>query len=192
MNAAIALPGFADPVLDAQSAFRAVLAAMARPGSLHVAGASLTAPAPLDPATAAVLLTLVDGETGLWLADAADPARDWLAFHCGASFVPPAQACFALAVSCPDLTTLPAGSDEGPEESCTLVLQVSALGRGTRYRLSGPGLRAPVRFLANGLPDDFVARWAANHALFPRGIDIILCAGTTLAALPRSVRIEEG
>ena len=28
--------------------------------------------------------------------------------------------------------------------------------------------------------------------LFPRGIDLILCAGDTLAALPRSVTVREG
>jgi len=44
---------------------------------------------------------------------------------------------------------------------------------------------------SNGLPADFAAVWQRNHALYPRGVDIILCAGTTLTALPRSVSIEE-
>ena len=191
MTLDISLPGFADPVLGAQASFRAVLDAMARPGSLHAAGAGITAPAPLDPATAAVLLTLVDGEIGLSLSADAAPARDWLAFHCGVAFVAPAQAAFALALACPDFSTLSAGTDEAPEASCTLILQLPALGRGTRYRLSGPGLRVPTDFQAGGLPEDFVARWAANHALFPRGIDLILCAGTLLTSLPRSVRVAE-
>ena len=84
MSTTIALPGFADPVGEAQATFRAVLDAMARPGRLHRVGERLTAPAPLDPATAAVLLTLVDHETPLWLDAAAAAARDWMAFHCGA------------------------------------------------------------------------------------------------------------
>ena len=84
MSSSIALPGFADPVGEAQATFRAVLDAMSRPGRLHHVGEHLTAPAPLDSATAAVLLTLIDNETPLWLDGAATAARDWLAFHCGA------------------------------------------------------------------------------------------------------------
>lgn len=192
MSMSVALPGFADPVQEAQSTFRAVLDAMARPGTLHQAGVHLTPPPPLDPATAAVLLTLVDNETPLWLDAAAAMARDWLAFHCGAVVVAElSSAAFAVALSLPDLAALSAGSHEAPEESATLILQLPALGAGTRYRLNGPGLRAPASLAASGLPPGFVAAWQRNHALYPRGTDIILCAGTTLAALPRSVSIEE-
>ena len=117
MSATIALPGFADPVGEAQATFRAVLDAMARPGRLHTVGERLTAPAPLDQATAAVLLTLVDNETPLWLDAAATPARDWLAFHCGAAIIEaPERAAFAVALSMPDLAALPIGTHEAPEE----------------------------------------------------------------------------
>ncbi|HET6198022.1 MAG TPA: phosphonate C-P lyase system protein PhnH, partial [Acetobacteraceae bacterium] len=59
------------------------------------------------------------------------------------------------------------------------------------YRLSGPGLREPSVFAASGLPAGFAAVWQRNHALYPCGVDIVLCAGATVAALPRSVSIEE-
>lgn len=192
MSAGISLRGFADPVRDAQSTFRAVLDAMARPGQLHHAGQSLLAPEPLDRATAAVLLTLVDNETPIWLDPAAAPARDWLAFHCGAAIVDaPDKAAFALGLSLPDLEALPAGTHELPESSATLILQVRALGTGTRYRLSGPGLRVPALLAVTGLPGDFVRIWQQNHARYPRGVDLVLCADTTLTALPRSVTTEE-
>ena len=64
--------------------FRAVLDAMARPGRLHQAGVGLAAPAPLDPATAAMLLTLADGDAPVWLDPCAAPAREWVLFHAGA------------------------------------------------------------------------------------------------------------
>jgi alpha-D-ribose 1-methylphosphonate 5-triphosphate synthase subunit PhnH len=192
MSASVSLPGFADPVRDAQATFRAVLDAMARPGRLHHAGQNLTAPAPLDRATAAVLLTLIDNETPLWVDPAAVAARDWLAFHCGAAIVDaPGDATFALALSMPNLAELPGGTHETPETSATLLLQVSALGTGTRYRLSGPGLRVPALLAVTGLPEDLARIWQENHALYPRGIDVVLCADTTLTALPRSVTIQE-
>jgi alpha-D-ribose 1-methylphosphonate 5-triphosphate synthase subunit PhnH len=192
MSTTIALPGFADPVGEAQATFRAVLDAMARPGRLHRVGERLTAPAPLDPATAAVLLTLVDNETPLWLDATASAAGDWLAFHCGASIIAAMQsAAFAVAFSLPDLAALSAGTHETPEESTTLVLQIAALGSGAQYRLSGPGLREPALMAAGGLPTHFPTVWQRNHSLYPRGADIILCAGNTLAALPRSVSVEE-
>src|SRR4051794_18577117 len=100
MSATIALPGFDDPVREAQATFRAVLDAMARPGQLRQVGERLTAPAPLDSATAAVLLTLIDNETPLWLDSSAVAARDWLAFHCGAVIADaPDKGIFALALS---------------------------------------------------------------------------------------------
>jgi alpha-D-ribose 1-methylphosphonate 5-triphosphate synthase subunit PhnH len=192
MSSTVALPGFADPVGDAQATFRAVLDAMARPGSLQRAGERLTAPAPLDGATAAVLLTLVDNETPLWLDASAMPARDYLAFHCGAVIVDaPDKAAFALALTLADLAALSAGSHEAPESSTTLVLQIARLGEGERYTLSGPGLREPTVLAATGLPAEFPRIWHSNHALYPRGVDVVLCAGTTLTALPRSVSIEE-
>lgn len=192
MSATLTLPGFAEPVADAQTTFRAVLDAMARPGTLHHVGADLSPPAPLDPATAAVLLTLVDNETPLWLDEPAAEAREWLAFHCGAVTTEgPAQAEFALALTLPELATFSPGTDEAPDSSTTLIVQLAELGNGTRYRLAGPGLREPILLAATGLPANFAAIWQSNHRLFPRGIDLVLCAGTTVAALPRSVSIEK-
>jgi alpha-D-ribose 1-methylphosphonate 5-triphosphate synthase subunit PhnH len=183
-------PGFADPVANAQSCFRAVLDAMARPGRVHgVRGVS--APPPLCDAAAAVLLTLADHETPLWLDPAASSARPWIVFHTGAPVVPQAQATFAMALSLPDPHDLPDGTDETPETSATVILQVASLAIGRRFLLQGPGLRDPKFLPIDGMPADFVTIWQRNHALYPRGIDLILCAGDQLAALPRSVTIRE-
>ena len=183
--------GFAAPVRDAQSCFRAVLDAMSRPGRIaRVAG--VVAPAPLGIAAGAVLLTLVDHETPVWLDRDASGARAWIEFHCGAPVVATSDACaFALGLALPDLGQFSAGTHESPETSATVICQVAAFGAGRRLRLSGPGLRESEVLAIDGLPPDFVTIWRRNHDLFPRGIDLILCAGDQLTALPRTVSIEE-
>ena len=183
--------GFADPVTDAQTCFRAVLDAMARPGRIHTIR-GVSAPAPLCHAAAAVVLTLADHETPLWLDPDAAACRPWIAFHTGAPAESLSSAMFAMALSLPDLTTLAHGTDETPEAAATIILQLSALGTGSRFILSGPGLREPTELLADGLPPRFAALWQRNHALFPRGVDLILCAGNHLTALPRGVTVQEG
>ena len=186
----LAHPGFADPVRDSQATFRAVLDAMARPGRIHEVVFPHNPPPGLDRATAAVLLTLVDAESPLFLDDAAGAYREWITFHCGAPLAAAPEASFALALGPVALETFGTGSDEAPQDGATVVLQVGTLGSGPSYRLSGPGLAGPAQLAVSGLPKDFVDGWTANRALFPRGIDLILCAGNRLAALPRTVRVE--
>lgn len=183
-------PGFADPVADAQSCFRAILDAMARPGQVHTVG-SVPAPPGLCDAAAAVLLTLADHETGVWLDPNAAAADAWIRFHTGAPSVTADRATFSVALSLPDLAELPNGSDEMPETSATLILQVDSLSGGQRFILEGPGLRTPAVLSVEGLPPDFATIWQRNHARFPCGIDLILCAGNTLTALPRGVTVKD-
>jgi alpha-D-ribose 1-methylphosphonate 5-triphosphate synthase subunit PhnH len=182
--------GFANPVEHAQSCFRAVLDAMARPGRIHsVSGVSGSAP--LCNAAAAVLLTLADQETPLWLDPAAARVGEWIAFHTGAPNVSSEQAMFAIALALPDLGDFSDGSDEMPETSATIILQVTSLRSGRRFKLEGPGLREPQTLSIDGVPLDFASVWERNHGLYPRGVDLILCAGDELTALPRSVSIRE-
>ena len=184
------LPGFADPVLGAQSTFRAVLEAMSRPGLIVEVGAELTPPAPLCRSAAAVLLTLVDADTALYLAPEAENAQDWIVFHATPRMTTNlAEADFAFALTKPRLEKLNAGTDDGPEEGATLILQVAGFSQGHHYELAGPGLAKPRLVEIAGLSGEFPMQWEANHRRFPRGIDLILCAGTQLMALPRSLRI---
>jgi alpha-D-ribose 1-methylphosphonate 5-triphosphate synthase subunit PhnH len=191
-------PGFAEPALDAQRCFRALLEAMGRPGRVLRLGPLLAGPpAPLGVAAAAAMLALADADTPVWLDAAARPAAAWLRFHAGCPILPaPGDAAFALVArgeATPPLEALAQGSEEEPHASATLVLQVAALEEGGGgWRLTGPGIETLHRLRVEGLPPGFRARWAANHARFPRGVDVILCAGDRLAALPRTVRIEEG
>ncbi|CAN0654168.1 MULTISPECIES: phosphonate C-P lyase system protein PhnH [Nitratireductor] len=188
--------GFQNPVFDAQTIFRAVMQAMAEPGTIHKGIALAKPPAPLTPEAAAVALALCDQDTPIWLdpALAGDEAvRAWLAFHTGAPLAnTPADAHFILAADPEHLIGLEnfaQGSQEYPDRSATLVLQVNDLSGGEELVLDGPGIESEARLAPRPMPRHFTRQWAQNHARFPRGIDLILVSREGLAALPRSTRI---
>ena len=201
---AVATTGFADPVHDAQRVFRAVLAAMARPGTRQPVTVGLTPPPALAPLAAAVALTLVDHETTLWLMPTlvVPAVRDYLVFHSGVRIVPdPAKAGFVLCahpVEVPPPDRLAQGTPEYPDRSATVVVTTDgALGSGDRTaRLSGPGIETAIALRLPGFDRILWQRLQANHARYPLGIDTIIClnggvcTGTAVIALPRSTRIE--
>lgn len=194
MSEASLSPGFAHPVRDAQAAFRALLEAAARPGTLAPLRVPAEPPPCLPPAMAAVALTLVDADTPLWLDAAAREAGPWLRFHCGCRIITDAREAgfvFATAASAlPDMATLDAGTDEYPDRGATIVLAVAGFGSGSAFRLSGPGIEGERIVTVDGLPASFVPARAANHRLFPRGVDTILVSGAEAMFLPRSTSIE--
>jgi alpha-D-ribose 1-methylphosphonate 5-triphosphate synthase subunit PhnH len=187
-------PGFADPVHDAQAAFRGVLDALSNPGRIVTLAAPPAVPAPLMPATVALCLTLVDYETPLWLDPAAGDALAFLRFHCGCPVAAgPVDARFAVVsdpAAMPPLNAFAPGEDLYPDRSATVFVQVAALGTGDVLRLSGPGIRGSVDLRVAGLPEGFVAGWSENAALYPLGVDVVLVAGDRVVGLPRTVRME--
>jgi alpha-D-ribose 1-methylphosphonate 5-triphosphate synthase subunit PhnH len=188
--------GFSDKVLSAQSTFRAVMNAMARPGSVQRLDGNAGCPDDLMPATAAVALTLFDHDTPIWFDRpfAAAPAiARWLKFHTGAPLVAETSACaFALigdAAALPALDRFAFGTDDYPDRSTTLILQVDSLSEGAAIALRGPGIDGTATLRATIAPRDLFDRLAINQGLFPRGIDVILVAGDSIAAIPRTTRL---
>ena len=187
MNAEALSGGFDIPAQQSARAFRAVLEAMARPGTIHkVEGAQ--PPAPLSVAAGVALLTLADSTTPLHLAGAADcaPVRDWIAFHIGARLVRAEDADFAVGTwaALQPTSRFRIGEPDYPDRSATLIVEVDRL---TNHgaTLTGPGI-ATATWLS--LPE--TAAFAANRALFPLGFDCLFTFGTCLAGLPRSTRVE--
>jgi alpha-D-ribose 1-methylphosphonate 5-triphosphate synthase subunit PhnH len=190
---------FPEPVLTSQAVFRAVMDALARPGEVRALTRSHGAPAPLSGTAAAVLGALLDYETPVWLDPAlsAVPAvAEWIRFQTGAGVTTdPQQASFAVSAEperLPPFDRFALGTDEYPDRSTTLVLQVRGFDRGERLLLSGPGIAARAHFAAEPLPAGLPERLAANRALFPRGVDLIFVGPDSVAALPRSVVVERG
>jgi alpha-D-ribose 1-methylphosphonate 5-triphosphate synthase subunit PhnH len=187
--------GFSNPVLDAQSVFRVLMDAMARPGSIARMDTDASPPAPLESAAGAVACALIDADTAYWLDSLLDgeALRSWLAFHTGArpaASMP--EAAFALVAnpsSMPPFERFAQGSQEYPDRSATLVLQLEGLEGGTPLTFRGPGIKDRVTIAPRGLPVDFATQWQANRKRFPCGVDLILTAGDAFVCLPRSARL---
>jgi len=190
-------PGFADKVLSAQSTFRSVMDAMARPGSVQRIMPMAGAPGLMMRGTAAIALTLFDHDTPLWLdarmAESTEMVK-WLKFHTGAPVVQDSSiAAFALisdGVLLPTLERFALGTNEYPDRSTTVIIQVESLDRGRGFELRGPGIDGVATLHASIKPFDLFERLRMNEALFPRGIDVVLVADESVVAIPRTTRVE--
>lgn len=189
-------PGFADKVLSAQSTFRSVMDAMARPGSVQRIVPIAGSPGLMMRGTAAIALTLFDHDTPLWLdarmAENTDVVK-WLKFHTGAPVVEDSSvASFALisdGVLLPTLERFALGTNEYPDRSTTVIIQIESLDSGRGFELRGPGIDGIATLQASIKPFDLFERLRINEALFPRGIDVVLVADESVVAIPRTTRV---
>lgn len=189
-------PGFADKVLSAQSTFRSVMDAMARPGAVQRIVPMAGAPGTMMRGTAAIALTLFDHDTPIWLdarmAESSDVAK-WLKFHTGAPVVQDSSiASFALISdggALPAFERFALGTSEYPDRSTTVIIQVDSLASGRSFELRGPGIDGVAALQASIKPFDLFERLRVNEALFPRGIDVVLIADDAVVAIPRTTRV---
>jgi alpha-D-ribose 1-methylphosphonate 5-triphosphate synthase subunit PhnH len=188
--------GFADKVLSAQSTFRSVMDAMARPGTVQRIVVDAGMPAAMMRGTAAIALTLFDHDTPVWLdpqMSATSEVAKWLKFHTGAPVIANSSVCsFALIGepgALPDLDRFSFGSNEYPDRSTTLILQLGSLTLGPGLELRGPGIDGTTMLQAAIQPADLFERLKINQTLFPRGIDVMLVADDAVVAIPRTTRL---
>ncbi|NOV22440.1 phosphonate C-P lyase system protein PhnH [Cupriavidus necator] len=190
------LPGFNDPVDNAQQVFRAALRAFAHPGQLQALPVGSGVPEGLSPALAALLLTLADADTPVWLpAGVPAAARAFLRFHCGCRLTddPGAAAfvCVPAGHALPALADCAQGAPAFPDRSATLLVEVASLAEGETLTLRGPGIAHTQALRVTGLPTGFRAAWRANNAGFPLGVDLLLSSGDRFCALTRTTIVED-
>jgi alpha-D-ribose 1-methylphosphonate 5-triphosphate synthase subunit PhnH len=179
--------GFTAPATEAAHVFRAVMEAMARPGTLHrISG--VAPPAPLSPAAGAIILSLCDMDTPVYLAGQSDceAVRAWVAFHTGAPVVGPSHCQFAIGTwqALTPLSAYRAGTSEYPDRSATLIVELPELAA-SGAALRGPGIRDSAHL---SLPE--TAAFRENNARFPLGLDFFFTCGDRLAGLPRSTKVR--
>ena len=198
--------GFADLARGSQAVFRTALQALSHPGRALPMQADVQAPAHGNIAAAVLLLALLDADSKLWLSPslAAGDAGAWLRFHTGCVLttdVLQAQFVWSSYEELPPLAGLPMGSEAYPDQSATCVIDVSDFVQVAdgidigAWVLRGPGINGETRLHVAGLSpamaDDFLAQRAANHASFPRGVDMFLASQTRIVGLPRSTQISK-
>ena len=150
-----------------------------------------------DIGSAAVLLTLADADTNVWLDAAAGTPElaAHLAFHCGCPRVlQPEEARFAVIAdpaAMPPLSAFDQGTASYPDRSATLIIEVAALEGGVPWTLAGPGIKDRTIFAPQGLPEAFPGWLADNRARFPMGVDLLFTCAGRLAALARTTRLED-
>lgn len=187
--------GFKDPVFDGQAVFRAMMGVFAEPGTIADLSGRVEAPDGLVPGAAALLAALSDADAPVHLDEPMGDAPAWLAFQTGSAPVGSwREAAFVVLAFGSDPAgwdRFPQGTEPYPDRSATLILPVEALEGGPELVLTGPGIQSRRRIAPRGLSAGFVEYRRRNAALFPRGHDLVLVAGTRVMALPRTTRVAK-
>lgn len=168
-----------------RQAFRAILDAWARPGTIHeLAAWSGTARSHLT-----VLATLCDAATSLH--DRHGMLADGDRSRLGAAPASAGEAAFILAdaVRPPGDLAPRCGGLLDPERGATLVLDCTSLGQGATRRLRGPGIDGDAELRILGIDPGW---WTARSAwcTLPGGVDLVLCDLHHIACIPRSTIVE--
>lgn len=180
---------FTDAPSQSARAFRTILDAMARPGTIGTLDGAAP-PAPMSPAAGAALLTLCDATTPVHLAGAHDCAaiRNWITFHCAAPLTDVKSAQFALGTweALQPVSRFAIGLPDYPDRAATLIVEMPQLAP-SGARLRGPGIETEAQL---NLPRS--TAFGDNRAQFPLGFDCLFTAGSSVAGLPRSTIVVEG
>lgn len=168
-----------------QRIFRALMEAMARPGTVHDLSPWLGGAA----AWRGVLASLLDAKTSLADCHQLLDRHDWPLLQ--ADQEEPAAADYLLCQgNLPPTMTAKCGSLASPDQSATVVLHLDSLGAGSNcLGLRGPGIKGSQTLPVTGLDARWHA-WRQQHLSFPLGIDMILVDQQNIAAIPRTTRLE--
>lgn len=180
--------GFSKPAEDAARAFRVMLNAMARPGTIMELPACET-PVGLSAAAGSAALTLLDADTLLYLTEdlAGSTVAGWLRYHTGAPKSNRGECQFAMGRwnELLPLSDYPTGSTSYPDRCATLIVELDELSNERGLVLRGTGTKDRA-YLSLPDPELFID----NHAQFPLGLDFVFTCGQRVACLPRSTRVD--
>ena len=179
---------------DSQQVFRAVLEALARPGTpMELPSEPLNVLAP----AISVIFALADPTTGVCVLE--NPGDRWADAIATATEAPtwPAEMARLVAavrpVSPGEVRGFTRGSAHAPQDAALVALGVRDVHGGPRrWALSGPGVCGTATIAPQGMSAGFVAARAEAVSAYPAGIDVLLVTDDgRVVGLPRTTTITE-
>lgn len=187
------IKGFTTPIHDSQKTFRQVLLAMSEPGKWQKVAPVETIDM-LNIGTVSLVLSLLDADTTLWLPEEwqTKKVKANLTFHSGCKITSNQSiahfAIYSLAQFLAEKSIqFSLGNDRYPDQSTTIVIQLSEETRLYESHWQGPGIKA-TRSCHLPINEDF---WKIRQQLtrFPCGIDFIFTQGDMILGLPRTTQV---
>ena len=187
------VPTMSVPAQEEQATFRALLDAMARPGTVQ----SLPPRRVEDGEWGGALLVLqalLDHEVTFHVLSEQSLPHEQLLRRTGARSAALEQADFVLARGGGAVAAIEEareGGFEEPERSATVIVLADSLdGDGVALTLSGPGIESTALLTVENVPVAAFEALRSRTVTFPQGVDVILVDTTGhVAAVPRSTRI---
>lgn len=193
--------GFKDVVFDSQAVFRKVLKSMSEPGVVSKVDDNLSdVPKDLNLASYALALTLFDHDTNVALAKSLNHqfVKQTLAFHCSSPLtenVSEADFIVCDESEIPALSELKLGTEDYPDQSCTLIIQVNDITENTLKvggcLLTGAGIQQQREIECSALSDSFIQQREQLQKLFPLGVDVIFSCDDEFFCLPRTTLVNK-
>ncbi|WP_246403306.1 phosphonate C-P lyase system protein PhnH [Algisphaera agarilytica] len=171
-----------------QRVYRALLEAHSFPGRV------IDLPVELgdQPATLAVLATLLDTSTSFCDADGLISPEDQLRLEAPSATADDADfVLFQADLAPPDGFKPRLGDVYHPHEGATLVLGGRSIVEGhTRFELSGPGVESTQPLNLTGFDTAWFAQREQWISAYPTGVDLILCDASRITAIPRTTMMR--
>ncbi|MEM9882393.1 MAG: phosphonate C-P lyase system protein PhnH [Planctomycetota bacterium] len=171
-----------------QRVYRALLRAHSFPGRV------IGLPAELDdqPATLAVLATLLDTSTSFCDADGLVRPEKQLCLEAPSASAGEADFVLFQADLAPPVGFTPRlGTVYQPQEGATLVLHGESIRGGQScFELAGPGIQATQTLRLSGFDTAWFAQREHWVSAYPTGVDLILCDARHITAIPRTTAMR--
>ncbi|CAH0530297.1 phosphonate C-P lyase system protein PhnH [Vibrio hippocampi] len=192
---------FSDAVHDSQHCFRQLLKAMSEPGQ-KVSLDRCEGFGTMHSATSQLLLTMADNATPIWLSPSLltqDAVVDNLRFYCGSPLTTSCEQSAFAVISAVDIATFDwqsavfnLGTEEYPDQSTTVVVEIEDQMMGQTVSLSGPGIERSHSLELGGAPAEFIQflQQRQERFPFPLGIDLILVSQRQVVAIPRTTKVK--